>query len=344
MGDSVTNETSSYRIVSPELTVKAMRDSGYKNTAYALAELIDNSIDAEASQVEVFACEVRPGQGADHIRPRIDTIAVLDNGKGMDADTLRRALKFGDGRGDRKRIGRFGMGLPNSSMSQCRKVEVWSWTNGAGNALYTYLALEEINGGLDDVPQPVHERVPDRWQQLSVSLSESGTLVVWTDLDRVQWYGAAATLRNTEELIGRVYRHYLNPNPDDAGARTVDIRLVPVREGTVLEGERSVRPNDPLYLMKSTCTPEPFAEKPMFMPFNMGDQQQPGIVRFPVTFKEKTHFVEIRASIARPEARRPGVDGHPWPAGANQNLEPGRLPWGKSAKRNIGVSLVRQGR
>ena len=344
MGDSVTDTATGYRIVSPELTVKAMRDSGYKNTAYALAELIDNSIDAEASLVEVFGCEM-PTQDASHVRPRIDTIAVLDNGKGMDADTLRRALKFGDGRrGDRRRIGRFGMGLPNSSMSQCRKVEVWSWTNGAGNALYTYLALDEINKGLDDVPEPVHRRVPDEWQQLSEGLGETGSLVVWTELDRVQWYGAAATLRNTEELIGRVYRHYLNPDPDDPEAPTVDIRLVPVREGVVLDGVRYVQPNDPLYLMKSTCTREPFADKPMFMPFKMGNEQQPGAAHVSVPYKGQTHKVKIKASIARPEARRPDVDGHPWPANANPNVDAGRLPWGKHAKRNIGVSLVRQGR
>ena len=35
-------------IIPPELAVKAMRDSGYRNTAYALAELIDNSIQADA--------------------------------------------------------------------------------------------------------------------------------------------------------------------------------------------------------------------------------------------------------------------------------------------------------
>ncbi|MEV0006326.1 ATP-binding protein [Micromonospora sp. NPDC050980] len=341
----MTDAATGYRIVSPELTVKAMRDSGYKNTAYALAELIDNSIDAEAELVEVFAWEERPKPGESHVRPRIETIAVLDNGKGMDGETLRRALKFGDGRGgDSKRIGRFGMGLPNSSMSQCRKVEVWSWTNGAGNALYTYLSLEEINNGLDDVPEPVHQRVPDQWQQLSEGLGETGTLVVWSDLDRVLWYGAAATLRNTEELIGRVYRHYLNPVAEGAGHRSVEIRLVPVRDGAVIEGERQVRPNDPLYLTAKTCTPAPFADQPMFMPFNMGDEDNPGVVRVPITYKGQTHDVIVRASIARPEARQSDVSGHPWPANANKNVEPGQQQWGKHAKRNIGVSLVRQGR
>src|SRR3546814_9997005 len=44
-------------IIPPALAVKAMRDSGYKNTAYALAELIDNSVQANASNVEVICLE-----------------------------------------------------------------------------------------------------------------------------------------------------------------------------------------------------------------------------------------------------------------------------------------------
>ncbi len=337
MGDRVTSEGNNYRIVSPSLTVKAMRDSGYKNTAYALAELIDNSIDAKAKLVEVFACE-SPVQVAARTSHRVETIAVLDNGTGMDAEALRRALKFGDGSGDdRKRIGRFGMGLPNSSMSQCTKLEVWSWTNGPGNAMYSYLDLEEINKGRDDVPAPEFSPLPEYWRNLSLGLGSTGTLVVWTNLDRVNWHGAAATLRNTSDIIGRVYRHYL-----DAG--TVDIRMAPVRDGAVIDGEYYAAPNDPLYLMASTSTPKPFDEQPMFEPFNMGTEDQPGVAHFPITVDGKQHVVKVRASIARPEARRPDIEGQPWPESAKATKDAGAQPWGKHARHNIGISLVRHGR
>ncbi len=334
----MTTVDSKYRIVSPSLTVKAMRDSGYKSTAYALAELIDNSVDATASLVEVFACE-EPHEGAERTRHRVETIAVLDNGKGMDPDLLRRALKYGDGLGDdRQRIGRFGMGLPNSSMSQCTKVEVWSWTNGPGNAMYTYLCLEEIEAGLDDVPEPTHFPVPEYWRELSeMPLGLTGTLVVWTNLDRVNWYGASATLRHTAELIGRIYRHYL----DDG---KVTIKMAPVRDGKVIEGAYYCLPNDPLYLMAPTGTPAPFADRPMFEPFDLGNEDEAGVASFDISVDGKTHSFKVRASIARPEARRPDVEEHPWPAGANPNTQAGSHPWGKHAKRNLGVSLVRNGR
>lgn len=44
-------------IVPTHLVIKAMRDSGYKNAAYAVAELMDNSIQAEASNVELLCGE-----------------------------------------------------------------------------------------------------------------------------------------------------------------------------------------------------------------------------------------------------------------------------------------------
>ena len=103
-----------FSIVSPKLTVEAMRDSGYKDTDHALAELIDNSVEAEADLVEIIVVETPPDPRQSYARPRVSEIAVADNGVGMDRTTLRRALKFGDGtRKDRRKrgIGRFGVGI-----------------------------------------------------------------------------------------------------------------------------------------------------------------------------------------------------------------------------------------
>ena len=102
-------------IIPLRLAIKAMRDSGYKNTAYALAELIDNAAQANATMIEVL-CVERRELVRERERSRLHEIAVLDNGTGMDARTLRMALQFGNGTrlDDRSGIGRFGMGLPNA--------------------------------------------------------------------------------------------------------------------------------------------------------------------------------------------------------------------------------------
>ena len=80
-------------ILPPELAVKAMRDSGYKNTEYALAELIDNSVQASASMVEVICLEAYR-QVNERSSRRIQAIGILDNGDGMSPETRRFALQF----------------------------------------------------------------------------------------------------------------------------------------------------------------------------------------------------------------------------------------------------------
>ena len=79
-----------------KLAIKAMMDSGYKNAAYALAELMDNSIEAGAKSVELLCLERYVSLNQKTVK-RIDQIGILDNGNGMDLDTLRIALRFGDG-------------------------------------------------------------------------------------------------------------------------------------------------------------------------------------------------------------------------------------------------------
>ena len=88
--------TKQHDIVPVHLVVQAMRDNGYKNAAHALAELIDNSIQAKATGVEVL-CAEKETQLEQRRRSRIHQIGVLDNGSGMDSTVLRMALQFGNG-------------------------------------------------------------------------------------------------------------------------------------------------------------------------------------------------------------------------------------------------------
>ncbi|MDH6138456.1 hypothetical protein P3T35_000433 [Kitasatospora sp. GP30] len=329
--------SSKYSIVTPDLTVTALQASGYKSTAHAIAELIDNSIEEDAELVELFALEAldRPGQKARH---RVEKIAVLDNGNGMDPETLRHSLRIGAGtRQSRKGIGRFGVGLPNSSISQCNRVDVWSWTNGPDNALHTYLDLNEIAQGLDEVPEPKHDPIPDEWHLLSEGLGHTGTLVQWSDLERVQWRGAETTLANTEALIGRIYRRMI--------AQGRRIKLVPARGFAPLSGARDARANDPLYLMTPSSTPAPFDKKPMFRPAGGGSTGEIGVERFMVRARDgKEYPVFVRSSVAVDAARRPDIEGSAWPTNVSSSANPGDTPWGRHAGKNLGISLIRADR
>lgn len=70
-----------FDIVLTHLAVQAMRDNGYRNAAYAIAELMDNAIQAGATDVELL-CAERTAQVNQRFRTRVEQIAVLDNGCG----------------------------------------------------------------------------------------------------------------------------------------------------------------------------------------------------------------------------------------------------------------------
>jgi len=315
----------SNEIVPASLAVQAMRDNGYKNAAYAIAELMDNSIQAGATVVELL-CAERSTIVKQQQRYRIHQVGVLDNGCGMDADMLEIALQFGNGShldpGQQTGMGKFGMGLPSASISQCTKVEVWSWQDGPDSALYTYIDVEQIRSKAQKtIPEPQHKPIPELWRKVGTCFDKSGTLVVWSNLDRIMWRTAQAIIDNSEFLVGRMYRYFLNEGK-------VSIRLVKFDgdspENSIVRQE--ALPNDPGYLMERTSCPAPFDTKAMFEPWG-GEFYE---VTHTVNFRGADHKVKTRFSIAKKEAR--------------QGPNPGSTKHGQHAAKNIGISIVRAGR
>ena len=198
-------------------TILALRDSRYHNTAYAIAELLDNSIEAHAEQIELLCMEKiqRVGTQMRQMRPRVSEIAVLDNGTGMDARTLLDALKFGGGtrHHSNRGIGKYGMGLPTSSMSQCKKVDVWTWQSGLDSVWHSSIDVDTIEQGNHRVPLPDQETpIPETWRTAGsdeIYEHRSGTLVVWSNLDKIQWKTARAIIDNTSREVGRIHRHFI---------------------------------------------------------------------------------------------------------------------------------------
>ena len=337
----------SFSIIDSRMTVKAMRDSGYKSTTHALAELIDNAIESAATEIEIFGMSRRDNRTG---RFTLDELAVLDNGEGMDADTLRGSLRYGHGtRRDRRGIGRFGLGLPNSSMSQARRVDVWSWQSGVTNAVRTWLSIDDVERGASEIPEPELQPIPDGYREASRSgFGDSGTLVVWSHLDRVEWKQASTTFKHTETLLGRIYRRFLarsserlhadDSRGDEIGPpRTITCIPILDNEGIVEVQETDiveVRPNDPLYLMTGTSCPEQYGPGPMFSELD----GSPFAV--PVMYQGHEYDVHVRASYARVHVRDSLAPEADWPE-KWRGRDAGHAPWGKHADQNMGVSLMR---
>ncbi len=111
-------------IILGDAFVRGMRDIGYKNTPYAMAELVDNAIQADATHIDILF-------GFDGgLMPK--RLAVIDDGYGMKQQMTRAALIWGAGihADNRGGFGKYGYGLPSASVSQCHRVEVYSKWSG----------------------------------------------------------------------------------------------------------------------------------------------------------------------------------------------------------------------
>jgi len=211
-------DESGWDLIVGDAFVRGMRDIGYKSTSYAMAELIDNSIQADATWVEVafgFDKGAKPSK-----------IAVVDNGWGMESRMTRASLVWGAGtrHDNREGFGKYGYGLPSASVSQCYRVEVYSKISG-GQWAMAYLDVNEISEGkwtsnhriatpaerLAEPPSFAVDQLKDsgRWPM------ESGTIVVWDNLDpnRID-YKRREELRNALVTnLGVIYRNYLVDTP-----------------------------------------------------------------------------------------------------------------------------------
>ncbi|MHC8520854.1 ATP-binding protein [Rossellomorea sp. H39__3] len=311
--------------VPAHLAIEAMRDNGYKNTAYAVCELIDNSIQAHASHVHLLCAEAER-QLSLRRTTRLEEIAVLDNGEGMPPEVLAMSLQFGNGtrlnKEQRTGIGRFGMGLPASSISQCKRVDVWSWKNGVDSAYHISLDVDEIKREhRSEMPEPRKKAIPYTYTKVVEDFGHSGTLVVWSKLDRLMWSKGETLVKHSESLIGRIYRKYIN-----SSVLKIQKVVFDIDNPAKVSINRLAKPNDPCYLMSNTSCPEPFHSQPMFEPHGGTNFER----RFSVAYKEDSHEIIVRSSVASLEAR----------SGDNA----GSTAHGKHAKDNVGISVVRAGR
>lgn len=198
-------------IIALDKFIQATRDSGYKGTASAISELVDNSIQAGATRIAISVVAKTSEDEEKSIE-----VSVLDNGCGMDPATLRQALRFGGSTrfGDRRGLGRYGMGLPNASLSQARRVTVFTWhaskSGGRGResparVYSSYLDVDEIvRCEMTEVPEPQPVKTPP-----SACAGASGTLVCWSRCDRLDNRRVSTIVRKLEVELGRRFRHFI---------------------------------------------------------------------------------------------------------------------------------------
>lgn len=173
--------------------IRAVREAGYLNISTALAELVDNSLQASATEVAITI-----HRATSDAHPEI---TVEDNGIGMTKGELEQCLRFGgSSRFDaRQSFGRFGMGLPAASLSQARRVDVTAWRNNGVEQTVT-LDVDAIVEGSE--PTLVARRG-------ARSTRVSGCRVRWMECDRIEYRRLAWLERSLHRDLGRMYRRFI---------------------------------------------------------------------------------------------------------------------------------------
>lgn len=160
----------------PAAVVEGLRSAGYSITA-SVADIIDNSLSAHASCVEVEF----------HWAGEDSWVAIFDNGTGMDADSLKQAMTLGskNARDEREKheLGRFGMGLKTASWGVCKSLTVISKIAGGK----TNIARLDLDETAQYNENRVHDTATELGNDKLAWLEDvtSGTIVIWEKLDRL---------------------------------------------------------------------------------------------------------------------------------------------------------------
>lgn len=166
----------------------------------AVADLVDNSIDAEATRV-VIRFLLHNGF--------VTGLRVIDDGRGMSDAEIDRAMTFGGRRdyasGD---LGHFGLGLKAASLSQADQLDVLSRARGAYAPVGRRILAAQATRVAELAPAQVADALAEPASQLRGGAAISGTVVEWRD---VRSFLSSPSLEERtawlEESIGALRSH-----------------------------------------------------------------------------------------------------------------------------------------
>ena len=207
------------------LLIESMRSLGYSFDT-AIADLIDNSVSAQAKNINIM------------LDPSDDPqLIIFDDGNGMDAVSLEEALRFGSQGPVQIRsefdLGRFGLGLKSASLSQCRRLIVASKQEGA---------LCCFSWDLDEVEKTndwsILEYSQEEITQLpSIELFDTvktGTFVLLQNFDRIS--ASSHDVKKTLDALIETAEDHLS---------LVFHRIISEDKVSIIINGRSIEPKDP---------------------------------------------------------------------------------------------------
>lgn len=154
--------------------IETFRAIGY-SLKTAVADIVDNSIAADSSNIRI-SFEWKGDK---------TWLAIADDGIGMDNQNLINAMRPGSRSPLQKRettdLGRFGLGLKTASFSQCRILSTISKAKDNKTVFWTW----DLDFVKETGKWELLKYVPDNYDWFSMLDKDSGTVVIWNDIDRL---------------------------------------------------------------------------------------------------------------------------------------------------------------
>lgn len=192
----------------PSILMQSLRHIGYTLDT-ALADIIDNSIAAEAKNISI---QYRWNNSC-------PWIAIIDDGYGMSPDGIHSAMRFGGDYGllqsrNNKDLGRFGLGLKTASLSQCRRLTVISKQNDIfAVCIWDVDFLMQLSQAKWYALTPNIEDIRNKDSVVDELVTElekkkSGTIVLWQNLDNLlEAENKESAEENFSEVMAQAYKH-----------------------------------------------------------------------------------------------------------------------------------------
>lgn len=251
-------------LVRADTALQSFRDGGY-NFTDAIGEIVDNAIQAGARKIK-FDWEFRSVKRGKSPKPKreIVSLGIADDGQGIAAGILANVLTIGFSTryNSREGIGRFGVGFKLASISQAKRLEIYtqptfldvqadslgnyipltSSKNTGRKIFMTYLDLDDIREGKQvNYSYREVDSFPDDYAKLMDGFN-SGTLVIWRNIDRMNedkayTESADEKIASLNYFLSRTYRIYI-----DKGLKI----FIPNKENRLFE-EKEINPYDPTF-------------------------------------------------------------------------------------------------
>lgn len=190
----------------PRRVLPALGKIGYSPTS-AILDIVDNSVSYDATVVRIWlTTEQERREGPGRRRTLVTSVAIADDGVGMDEDGLDNALQLGSSGEDYRpdALSKFGMGLKSAASSLGRQLELVSRRSGGPirKATLDHDVIEDAGRYVYALGDPTADDVD---LLNGVAVEGSGTLVRITKIHQDNMPTPASILEDLRSRVGVVY-------------------------------------------------------------------------------------------------------------------------------------------